>query len=299
MQRFPAADLKNVYSPFHEPHGRVRSGETFQVETEDCFSGRLRDPENFTAETLAWVEKNLDVVTGPIYVEGVRAGDAVAVRIEAFDITTPGTLYLGRFSDPSPDDWWLELEGSAPVVVEDGFVVVNERLRVPVKPILGCLATAPEQEVILSRHEGEYGGNQDCGLMTTGATVILPAQVDGALLYFGDCKARMGDGEIVSPPEVGAFLTVTATRRPRPRSMTWPRIETDSHLATVVSDIALADACRRAFRELMLWIEEDTGVSRQEIATLMGMVADTAVCQVTNRLHTGRCSVERAFVAQL
>ncbi len=67
------------------------------------------------AETLAWVEKNLDVVTGPIYVEGVRAGDVVAVRIDAIDITTPGTLVLGRYTDPSPDDWWLDEDSSAAV----------------------------------------------------------------------------------------------------------------------------------------------------------------------------------------
>lgn len=135
--------------------------------------------------------------------------------------------------------------------------------------------------------------------MTTGATVILPAFVDGAFLYFGDCKARMGAGEIVAAPEIGTRLTVTATRRPRPRSMRWPRVETDSLLATVVSDISLADACRQAFRELMLWIEEETGASHRDIASLLGMVGETAVCQLSNRLHTGCCSVQRAFVEQL
>jgi amidase len=299
MRQFPATELKNVYSPYHEPHGRVASGETFQIETADCFDGRLRDPANFTPETLSWVEKNLDVVTGPIHVDGVRAGDVVAVRIDAIEITTPGTLVLGPYTDPSPDDWWLQEDSSAAVPIEDGHVILGDGFRVPVEPLIGCLATAPEDEVVRSRHEGDYGGNQDCNLMTTGATVILPAHVDGGLLYFGDCKARMGDGEIVAAPEVGTRLTITATRRPRPRSMTWPRVETDALLATVVSDISLADACRQAFRELLLWIEEDTGASRRAIATLLGMGGHTGVCQVSNRMHTGSCSVERAFVEQL
>ncbi len=229
----------------------------------------------------------------------MRAGDVVAVHIDAMEITTPGTLVLGPYTDPSPDDWWLDEDSSAALPITDGHVVLSDRLRVPIEPLVGCLATAPVDEVIRSRHEGDFGGNQDCRLMSTGATVILPARVDGAMVYFGDCKARMGAGEIVAAPEVGTRLTVTATRRPRPASMRWPRVETDSLWATVVSDISLADACRQAFRELMLWIEEDTGASRRAIASLLGMVAETAVCQVSNRLHTGSCSVERAFVEQL
>jgi amidase len=299
MQRFPATDLKNVYSPFHEPHGRVTDGETFQVETEDGFGGRFRDPSDYTPENIEWVEENLDVVTGPILVEGARGGDVVAVRIDAIEVTTPGTVVIGPFTDPSPDDWWLDEEYAMSLPAQDGYVRLGDRLRIPVRPVIGCLATAPEQEVVLSRHEDTFGGNQDCNPMTGGSTVVLPVNVDGAFLYFGDCKARMGDGEIAAAPEVGTLITVTASVRPRPASMRWPRIETESELMTVVSDISLADACRQAFREMMLWIEEDTRAERHMIALLMAMVADTAVCQVSNRLHTARCTMPRDPLSDL
>jgi amidase len=299
MQRFPATDLKNVYSPFHEPHGSVAEGETFQVETEDGFGGRFRDPSAYTPENIEWVEENLDVVTGPIFVEGARSGDVVAVRIEAIEVTTPGTVVIGPFTDPSPDDWWLDEEYAMSLPVEDGYVRLGDRLRIPVRPVIGCLASAPKQEVVLSRHEDKWGGNQDCNPMTAGATVVLPVNVDGVFLYFGDCKARMADGEIAAAPEVGTLITATASVRPRPASMRWPRIETESELMTVVSDISLADACRQAFREMLLWIEEDTGAERHMIALLMAMVADTAVCQVSNRLHTARCAMPRGLLSDL
>lgn len=299
MQRFPAIDLKNVYSPYHEPHGRVADGETFIVETEDCFDGRFRDPSGYTPENIEWVEENLDVVTGPIFVEGAKSGDVVAVRIDAIEVTTPGTVVIGPFEDPSPDDWWLDEEYAMSLPVQDGYVRLGDQLRVPVRPVIGCLATAPKQEVVLSRHEDKFGGNQDCNPMTAGSTVVLPVNVDGAFLYFGDCKARMADGEIAAAPEVGTLITATASVRPRPTSMRWPRIETESELMTVVSDISLADACRQAFREMMLWIEEDKGAERRMIALLMAMVADTAVCQVSNRLHTARCTMPRGPLAEL
>ena len=75
--------------------------------------------------------------------------------------------------------------------------------------------------------QGRYGGNLDCRELRAGATIVLPVAHDGGGLYFGDCKALMGDGEIVGPPEVGALVTASAEPRERPASLEWPRIETD------------------------------------------------------------------------
>ena len=60
----------------------------------------------------------------------------------------------------------------------------------------------------------------DCREIRAGATLVLPVAHDGGGLYFGDCKALMGDGEIVGPPEVGALVTASAEPRERPQSMT-------------------------------------------------------------------------------
>jgi amidase len=293
MQRFPADDLKNTYSPSHAPSGRVRRGETFEIETADCFGGRYRDAAKVTQADHAWVHENLDVVTGPIFVEGAQPGDVLAVRIDAMEPVGPGTIVLHGLNEASPDDWWADHRTSRALPIENGNVVVNDRLRVPVSPIIGCIANAPAVETVMSRYQGEWGGNQDCRDMTSGATIILPVNVPGGLLYFGDCKARMADGEIVDAPECGMRITATVDIRPKPRAMRWPRVETAKSLITVVSDISLADASRQAFRELLHWIEEDYGVVRDDVAAVMGMLADTAICQVSNRLHTARCSIPR------
>jgi hypothetical protein len=62
---------------------------------------------------------------------------------------------------------------------------------------------------------------------------------------------------------------------------------------------ASCDACRQAFRELMLWLEEDTGGDRQEIAMLMGMVAHVGICQVSNTFHTARCTIARGYLSAI
>ena len=135
--------------------------------------------------------------------------------------------------------------------------------------------------------------------MTTGSTIILPVNVNGALLYFGDCKAIMAPGELVNAPECGMRITASVDLRPRPRVMTWPRVETPDLLGTVVSDINAADACRQAFRELLLWLEAETGAARQDVAMLMGMVSTTAICQVSNTFHTAQCTIPRNYSSTL
>jgi amidase len=299
MQHFPCDELKYVYSAQHEPIGRVSRGETFQVSTEDCFTGLFRNSSGYTPENIAWVNENLNGVTGPIAVDGAHPGQVVAVHIDAITVTTPGSVVLSRFSYPSPDDWWLEEVGCTSYPVERNEIVFSDTLRIPIKPLIGCLATAPAREVVPSKCEGLYGGNLDCNEMTGGATVILPVAVPGAYLYFGDCKARMGDGEVVVCPEVGTLITATADVRPAPARMHGPRIETHDTLMTLASERTLEDACRAAFKYMLWWVEDEYGLERQDAALLMGMVAHTGICQVSNPLMTAKCTMPRSFLDEV
>jgi amidase len=296
MQTFSPDDLKYTYSPEHAPIGRVAADETFTVITEDCFTARFRDPAAFTPENAAWVDSNLDGVTGPIAFEGAAAGEAVAITIESVEVTTPGCVVVSRCEARSPADWWHEEDHVVNLEVVDGTMQLGDGWSVPVHPLIGCLATQPANETVLSRHEGEYCGNVDCAEISAGATVILPVEPDGAGLYFGDCKAAMGDGEVVCAPEIGAQIVASATPTERPASMGAPRVISADKLTTIVSGISLADACREAFRELKLWIEDDWNLTRDQVAMVMGIGAHCGVGQVSNRLHTAKCSIARSLL---
>jgi amidase len=297
MPAFAAEDLKYVYSPAHKPIGLVHSGERFIVDTSDCFTGRYREPADFSPETAAWVDANLNPVTGPIYVDGAEPGGAVEIHIEDIEVTTPAAVVISRCAALSPVDWWHEEDHAVSLSVAGGRIRIRDDWSVPVRPLIGCLATAPRQETVLSRHEGNaYGGNMDCSAITIGATVILPVEVAGGLLYFGDCKASMGAGEVTCSPEVGTRIIASIVPVARPASMHAPRIRTETHLTTIVSGISLADACRDAFRELRLWLEDEWGVAPDDAAVIMGIAADCGVCQVSNALHTATCTLERALL---
>lgn len=295
MQTFEPTDLKYTYSPKHAAIGTVTAGEKFAVITEDGFTGRYDDPANFPA-SAPWVEEHLDGVTGPIAVEGAEPGQAVEVKIDSVQVTTPGIVVVSRCQAVSPADWWHEEDHVIHLAVDGDRIVLGEDWTVPVAPLIGCLATAPAQETVLSRHEGSYLGNVDCREITSGATVVLPVAVPGGGLYFGDCKAAMGDGEVVCAPEVGARIVASARPVQRPASMGAPRVMTDDLLMTVVSGISLADACRAAFAELRSWLQDDWGLSSDQAAVVMGIGAHCGVGQVSNLLHTAKCSIARALL---
>jgi amidase len=296
MQTFTPRELKYTYSPEHEPIGTVAAGETFTVLTEDCFTGRFRNPADFNEQSAAWVEANLNGVTGPIAVQGAQPGGAVEVTVQELGVTTPGCALISRCEAISPADWWHEEDHVVNLAVEEGLIRLSDDWTIPVRPLIGCLATAPERETVLSRREGDYGGNLDCAEITAGATVTLPVAIAGAGLYFGDCKAAMGDGEVVAAPEVGAKIVASARPTDRPRSMGTPRVRSADALTTIVSGISLADACRTAFRELKLWLEDEWGLDSEHATIVMGIGAHCGVGQMSNPLHTGKCSIARSLL---
>src|SRR5205807_8450649 len=67
----------------------------------------------------------------------------------------------------------------------------------PLHPFLGCIGVAPANgEARSSIVPAEFGGNMDAPEVSKGNTLYLPVNVAGALFYFGDGHAAMGDGEV-------------------------------------------------------------------------------------------------------
>jgi len=298
MQRFLERDAKYAYSPEHATIGTVEPGEIFEVESVEGYSGYFRSPGDFTPETYAHAEAHKWAVTGPITVAGAEPGGAVAVAIHDVEIVTPGVVTYGAYStEVDPLAWWDDETAADVYPVEGGYVRFDEHTSLPIRPLIGCLAVMPADGEVHAKLQGRYGGNLDCRELRAGATMILPVEHAGAGLYFGDCKALMGDSEIVGPPEVGAVVTASATPVPRPQSMEWPRIETAGELMTVVSGRPLEWSARHAFRELLNWVTDDFDLPRPRAALLLAMVAHARIAQISNTDYTSYCVAPRDVFA--
>jgi acetamidase/formamidase len=276
------------------PIGTVQPGEVFEVESVEGYSGYFRKPEDFTPESYAQAEAVKWAVVGPITVAGAEAGGAVAVTIHEVAINTPGVVTYGAYNrDVDPYDWWDDESGAEAYPIEDGLLHFDEHTRLATRPLIGCLAVVPGEGEVHAKLQGRYGGNLDCRELRAGATMVLPVEHDGAGLYFGDCKALMGDSEIVGPPEVGAIVTASAMAVERPASLEWPRIVTADELMTIVSGKPLESAARLAMRELLNWIDDDYDLPRARAALLLAMVAHARIAQISNTDYTAYCVAPR------
>jgi acetamidase/formamidase len=297
MQRVRRDQLAVVFDRRLEPVATVKPGEIFVVECEDARGGRTRTPETATVEHLREMKRKGwygNPVTGPIFVEGAKPGDTLAVRIHEMTVddlgwTTPWP-HLFHFEDLLPEP------GTLLFTIRDGFVELGGGRRAPVRPMIGTIGTAPRMEAILSGGMGRHGGNMDAEEVRPGSTVYLPVEVEGALLALGDCHAVQSDGELCSiemRSDVTLSCEVLEGRGERSR---WIRIETEDALAAVALGRPWEEAAWEAYRELIGWVMERTGMSLEEAYVAIGVGGHARPGQVQVGLYSARVMVPKSVV---
>ena len=285
------------------PVARVQPGEVFVVETEDSRSGRTRTPETTTPEFLLAMRRAGyygNPVTGPIYVAGAEPGDTLAVHIHAQECDTLG--YMGYWPFLFHLEDFFDKPDTTLVEIHDGHVIFPTSrgvARIPVRPMIGTIGTTPPVEAVLSGGMGRHGGNLDTQEVCVGSTVYLPVFVEGALLALGDCHAIQSDGEL-NEVEMRSVVTLSVdVLKGRSPVMSWPRIETPDALVTVAVATPLEEANRLALRDMILWLEERSGVSRREAYFLVGLAGHARPGQVQVPLYSMRCIMPKAILESL
>jgi acetamidase/formamidase len=84
----------------------------------------------------------------------------------------------------------------------------------------------------------------------------------------------------------------------RSPNMGWPRIETEKALVTVAVATPLEEALRLSLREMILWIEERTGMSKHEAYMLIGCVGDARPGQAQVPNYSMRCIFPKEYLRQ-
>lgn len=271
-----------------EPVLKVPSGETVRIRTKDCFGNQLQGPEDQLSE-IDW--EAINPATGPIYVEGAVAGGTLKVHIDNIELDAQTSSCTGKDEGVCGDrfsDWATHF-----CKVEDGKVVWDERLSIPLAPMIGVIGVAPEGEPVNCGTPGKHGGNMDNTAIAAGATLYFPVAVNGALFGCGDMHAVMGDGEVsVSGAEVAGYATVTLTALPE-LSVPNPLIENDTHFGIIVSAESLDKAAELAVQQMVDLLASRTNESEADLVMLLSLVADVRVCQMVDPEKTVRFMVPK------
>jgi acetamidase/formamidase len=290
----------------HRPKLSVRLGETFTVFTEDCFCGRLTSSDCKPREVAPYPQVN--PLTGPIAVEGVQAGDILAIRLLALEpardwgvatISPNFGLLSGTRASPNlqaeQDErvwiWRFSADRSLLETTADNGAKLTTRYR----PFHGTLGVAPPHgEVRLGLVPGDFGGNLDIPDLTAGATLYLRANVDGGHIYIGDGHYAQGDGEIAGTAVEGAFHTTLSVDRAAPDAgLDWPRLETETHIGVIGCARPVDDAVRIAVAGLVRWVASRTGLSVMDAHQLVSQTCRLRIGNLVNPAFSVLCSVAK------
>ncbi|WP_302683369.1 acetamidase/formamidase family protein [Adlercreutzia sp.] len=277
-----------------EPAMVVPSGTTVRVRTKDCFGNQIQKPED-ELDGIDWDHTN--PATGPIFVEGAVPGGALKVSVGAIEFDNKSVSCTGENEGVCGDRFnaW-----STQVCEIDGDELVwDERLRIPLRPMIGVIGVAPEGDPINCGTPGSHGGNMDNTAITAGATLYFPVFADGALFGCGDMHAVMGDGEIsVSGAEAAGWATVTLTAMPELKLVD-PLIENATHFGVIASAETLDAAADRAVHEMVDLICDRTAEDPDKVVMLLSLVGDVQVCQMVDPEKTIRFMVPKYVLDSL
>lgn len=231
----------NRWHPDVEPVAVVRPGEVVSLEA-PLGTGDQIGPES-VHEDLLTLDFSQDLLAGPVYVEGAKPGDVLAVELLEVE---PGDF---GFSAILPGFGFLADLLPGPYLVKWGLDGRHARsaelpgVAVPGNPFPGTIGVAPSRELLesvrrredeLGRRVGldlsdfspppvpaaaaeglgtlpprEIGGNLDVRYLSRGSRLLLPVHVPGALLSLGDVHFAQGEGEVCGTAiEIGARVTL-------------------------------------------------------------------------------------------
>lgn len=221
----------------HEPVLKVQSGETVEIETYDCFLNQIQS-EDTPYNSIDWSQIN--PATGPIYIDNAEPGDILKVSIDRIQLDEKGVMATGPdlgVMGHRINDFTIKI-----VPIENNEAVFNEKIALPLNPMIGVIGVAPNEGEISCGTPGDHGGNMDTTLIAEGATLYFPVFHKGALFSLGDVHAAMGDGEVcVSGIEIPAIVTVTLEVI-KGQSLSVPVVETSDSFAFLVSKESLDEA---------------------------------------------------------
>jgi acetamidase/formamidase len=238
------------------------------------------------------------LLTGPIHVEGAKPGDVLAVDI--LDVTLRqnwGFNLIIPLLGTIPEDFQDFTLKILPIDKEAKTVTLPWGGKLALHPFFGVMGVAPPSNWgrITSIIPRAMGGNLDNKDLVAGTKVYFPIFNEGALFTVGDGHAAQGHGEVcitaVETALTGRFkLTVL-----KDMELTAPRAETPTHYMTMGFDEDLDDAVRQALRDMIRWIGELRGLSKEDAYTLCSLAADFHVTQMVNVAKGAHCMLPKSI----
>ena len=282
-------DGSKIHSKFSskiEPILRAPSGSVIRAQTREATDGQFT-PQS-TVEALATLDLNrVHPLTGPVYIEGAKPGDTLAVTILDIELSDWGWAAivpgLGLLSDEFNQPYLKHFRLNK----KTGKVAFNDKIELPLNPFPGVMGVAPATEEMLSTIPPRAnGGNLDDPHLIPGTTVYFPVFVEGALFSIGDPHATQGLGEVCgtaieSPLEITYRIELIKGGRKIPET----QYETDDFYATTGFATTIDEAAKKATRFMVDYLAEVHALSRTEAYVLCSLAGNLHIAETVDIPH--------------
>ena len=295
LKASPATVHRGFFDASLKPVLTIDSGDIVRLETatgNPRWFEKLGVPkERIPAELYAVYEgvagdgRGDHTLNGPIAIRGAEPGDTLEIRIRSVDVRLP---IAGQSFVPNrgllPDEFPYEKNRVTWIDVGRKVVQFAPGIEIPARPFWGVIGVAPPSSMgrVPSGPPNIFGGNLDNPDLGTGSTLYLPVHVTGALLSIGDGHAVQGRGEVsLSAVETSLKGEIQVVLH-KGRRLRWPRAETATHYITMGLNADLDEAAKIATGEMLDFLVETKGLSREEAYLLASAAMDLIVTQVVD-----------------
>lgn len=301
--RFQPTEFYNTFSGAHAPVLRIKPGDhvvTFTIDARGFDSAGVQRGQAPNPET------------GPFFIEGAEPGDTLVVhllrletnRATGFSATLlapytadPGFLRLEALREPRTSTWRIDTQNA--VAYLDPGEFSGPRIELPLRPMLGCVATAPANKAAIpTTFPDNFGGNMDYNGMGVGATVMLPVFEPGALFFLGDGHARQGDGEVLGSAIETSLDIEFSVDLIKGKKINWPRLENQDFIMVLESSRAINEALQHATTELMRWLMESYGFDERGASLLLGQGMEYEIANVVDPEFTIAAKMRKRYLGQ-
>ena len=251
--------------------------------------------------------------SGPFYIEGAMPNDTLVVRLNRVRLNRdwaqsgsrvvgralePGTLGSVKWDDNFASRW--KLDPVRGVATLDRPTAALAKLAIPLQPMLGCVAVAPQGELsIRTTDSGAFGGNMDYNQIREGTTLYLPVYHPGALLFLGDGHAAQADGELTGDALETSMDVEFTVDLIRDRNFGHPLAENDEFLISIGIGGSLDQALQQATSGMMRWLERDYKLTGSDAAMIMGFALKYDVVDLVGTQVSIAAKVPKAALAPL
>ncbi|HEU5258634.1 MAG TPA: acetamidase/formamidase family protein [Vicinamibacterales bacterium] len=296
LKASPSTVHRGFFDASLKPVLTIDSGDIVRLETatgNPRYFEKLGVPKDKIPAELYAVYEGVDndgrgdhTLNGPIAIRGAEPGDSLEIRIRSVDVRLP---IAGQGFVPNrgqlPEDFPYAKDHVVWIDVARKMILFAPGIEIPARPFWGVMAVAPPASMgrVPSGPPGvSFGGNLDNPDLGAGSTLYLPVQVPGALLSIGDGHAVQGQGEVsLSAVETSLKGEVQVILH-KGQHLRGPRAETATHYMTIGLHADLDEAAKMATREMLDWIVQMKGLSRDDAYLLASAAMDLRVTQVVD-----------------